>query len=93
MVKNKDWINLGAIKKGKKGNQYIALGSPKSKYKPVNVEVVVKDLDGKVLAQALNPTFNVQNPRKRVGATEEQLAKIPEYLLAELSLAPAKDEA
>jgi hypothetical protein len=90
-VKNKEWIKLGAIKKGKTGNNYIAFGTPKSKFGPVNVELVVKDLTGKVLATIVNPNVNVQNPRKRPGITPEQAALIPEYLLADLSLPPAKD--
>ena len=37
-------------------------------------------------------TLQVQNPRKRPGITDEQLARIPEYVLAELYLAPPKEE-
>lgn len=87
---NDKWIKLGTIRKGKKGNNYIALGTAKSKYEPVNVKVTVTDLSGKVLAEVTNPSLNAQNPRKRAGITEEQAAKIPEYILAELSLAPDK---
>jgi hypothetical protein len=86
------WIKLGSIKKGKTGNQYMALGSPKSTYEPVNVTVTVKDLSGKVLAEVVNPALSIQNPRKRPGITEDQLNKIPEYLLADVSLAPARKE-
>lgn len=90
-MNNKEWLKLGAIKKGAKGNDYIAFGSPNSKFKPVNVRVVVEDMEGKVLASVLNPSLNVQNPRKRVGISEEQLEKIPAYLLAEVSLPPSKE--
>jgi len=89
---NDRWIKLGSIRKGKKGNNYVTLGTAKSKFEPVNVEVTVTDLSGKVLAKVMNPNFNAQNPRKRNGITAEQAAKIPEYILAELSLAPAKKD-
>ena len=95
---NKKWVKLGAIKaskktdaNGKSTGSYISLGTPKSKYEPSNVRIVVTDLKGNTLADVTNPTINVQNPRKRVGITAENLAKIPEYLLAELSLPPAKE--
>lgn len=91
MAKNTQWIKVGAIKTSSKGNDYLALGSPKSSYKPVNVKLVVEDMEGKVLATVLNPNLNVQNPRKRKDITEEQLSKIPSYLKAELTLPPDKE--
>lgn len=84
------WLKLAVIKKNDKGNQYLSFGNPESKYKPVNVELVVKDAGGAVLATVTNPKLTIQNPRKRPGITEEQLAKIPEYILADVSLAPSK---
>lgn len=84
------WIKLGQVKLGKTGNNYISLGTPKSKFEPVNVRLVITDLQGKVLADVTNPSLNAQNPRKRPGITPEQAEKIPDYLLAELSLPPAK---
>ena len=91
MAANKEWHNVGTIKTGKTGNSYLALGNPKSKYKPVNVELVVKDLNGKVLATVVNPNLNVQDPRKRPGATEEQIASVPAFIRAEVSLPPDKE--
>lgn len=35
--------------------------------------------------------LTVQNPRKRPGITEEQLAKIPDFVVADLFLPPARD--
>lgn len=91
MSSNKEWFNIGQIKIGKNGNNYLALGSPTSKYKPVNVELVVKDINGKVLATVLNPNLNVSDPRKRPGATEEQIALVPAWVKAEVSLPPSKE--
>jgi len=90
MTKSK-WLNLGSVRKGRSGNTYIQLGSPKDKYNPVTVELIVKDPAGNVLAKVENPALNTQNPRKRPGVTEEQLAKIPEFLLANVTLPPAKE--
>lgn len=35
--------------------------------------------------------LNVQNPRKRPGITPEQLEKIPDFVVAELFIPPAKE--
>lgn len=84
-----NWLKLGTIRKGKTGNQYISLGSPKDK-SPLTVELIIKDASGAVVAQVTDPMLQVQNPRKRPGATEEQIAKVPEWLMADISLPPAK---
>lgn len=39
-----------------------------------------------------NQILNVQNPRKRPGITEEQLSKIPDFVVAEIFIPPAKEE-
>lgn len=96
MADSNKWVKLGAIKASKKKDEagkptgsYIQLGTPKSKFEPVNVRVIVTDLKGNVVKDVTNPNINVQNPRKRPGITDEQKSKIPDYLLAELSLAPS----
>jgi hypothetical protein len=95
MAENK-WIKLGAVKASKpkdgksSGGMYIQLGTPKSKYEPVNVKLVITDLKGNVLREVENPNLTVQDPRKRNGITDEQKAKIPEYVKAEISLPPTK---
>ncbi len=91
MSANKEWFNIGTIKTGKTGNSYLALGNPKSKYKPLNVELVIKDPTGKVLATVTNPNLNVQDPRKRPGITDEQRDSVPSFIKAEVSLPPAKE--
>lgn len=35
--------------------------------------------------------FNIQNPRKRKGITEDQLAKIPDWVVADLYLPPPRE--
>jgi hypothetical protein len=35
--------------------------------------------------------LTIMNPRKRPGITEEQLAKIPDFVVAELFIPPAKE--
>ncbi len=90
MADNTKWLKLASIKKNDKGNQYISFGNLKDKYQPLSVELIVKDPSGAVLATVTNPRLTVQNPRKRPGITDEQKNKIPEFLLAEVSLPPAK---
>jgi hypothetical protein len=36
--------------------------------------------------------LNIQNPRKRPGITEEQLAKIPDFVVAEVYIPPAREQ-
>lgn len=90
-TKNKDWLRIGSIKKSDKGHQYLTLGTEKAKFKPFTVELIVKDATGKVLAHVTNPNLNVQNPRKRPGISEEDANKIPSFLMADVSLPPAKE--
>lgn len=40
-----------------------------------------------------NQIVNIQNPRKRPGITEEQLSKIPDFVVAELFIPPTDGEA
>ena len=90
-VEKGKWFKFGAIKKGRTGSQYLQVGNPKDKYQPVNVEITIKSLDGTVLSSAVNPNLVISNPRKRPNVTEEQLERIPEWLLADVSLAPPKE--
>ncbi len=89
-MKHTQWFNVGQIKVGKTGNSYLTLGSPKSKV-PLTVELVVKDATGKVVATVTNPNLNIQDPRKRAGITEEQLALVPSWIKAEVALPPSKE--
>lgn len=86
------WHKVALIKRSKAGSQYLSFGNPQDKYQPVNVKVVVEDLNGKVLTEELNPVMFIQDPRKRKGITEDQAGKIPDFIRAEVSLAPAKKE-
>lgn len=66
----------------------------------IKVGTVLKRKDGKGRYMKVNSTIsltegqilNVQDPRNRPGITEEQLAKIPDFVVAELFLPPAKEE-
>jgi hypothetical protein len=89
----KTWIKVGSVLKSSKprpdgGVQqpFVALGNAKDKYKPVTVELVVKDATGKIIATTENGTLSIQDPRKRPGITPEQAAKIPETLRQDLFL-------
>lgn len=85
------WFKLGTIRRGETGNQYISF-APNAKDKtPLTIEITVKDASGNVLSHVVNPkNLQVQNPRKRPGITPEQVEKVPEWLMAEISLPPVK---
>jgi hypothetical protein len=64
----------------------IAVGNANAKNEKyrTSVEITVKDANGNVLAQVENGYLVVQDPRKRDGITEEQLAKIPDWIKSEV---------
>lgn len=74
------WTKVGQVLKSKAGGTYIKLDLRKG-------EEVLKSLtleNGAMLT--------LQDPRKRKGITEEQLAKIPDFVKADIFLPPAKEE-
>lgn len=74
------WTKVGTVMKRKDGNgTYLKIDLRRGKEELA--ELLLKS--GMIL--------NIQDPRKRAGITEEQLAKIPDYVKAELYLPPAKD--
>lgn len=80
------------MKKDKTGST-VALGNKsKDPRFATNVRVIVTNSNGDVLADKMNPYLVVKDPRERIdsktgaGLTEEQLAKIPEFILKELSI-------
>lgn len=79
------FIKVGSVmtKKAPKTGVHIGTGD---KFRKLNVNVTVTDESGNTVAQATNPFLHVQDPRKRPGATEEEVAKIPTWLKQELFL-------
>jgi hypothetical protein len=75
----KNWVKVGAILKGKTGGQYIK----------IDVREDRKQLDSITLKSG--QTLSVFNPRKRPGITEEEVAKIPEYVLADILIGPDRE--
>ena len=79
-MSKQQWTKVGTVMKRKDGNgTYLKIDLRRGKEELA--ELLLKS--GMIL--------NIQDPRKRAGITEEQLAKIPEYVKAELYLPPAKD--
>lgn len=74
------------LKKDRSGTT-VALGnvSKNSKY-ATNIEIIVRDGEGNELARSTNGFLKVENPRTRPGITEEQAAKIPDWIKNELYL-------
>lgn len=85
---------VGTVQMKKDGTGFtVAVGSPNSKseqYK-TNVEIIVRDGKGVVLGRAINGFLKIEDPRKRTNKdgsplTEDQLAKIPDWIKNELYL-------
>lgn len=82
-----NWVNLGTIKKSKQGKQYISVGDNRTSVKLVFMDKAT----GQVLRESVDPILTITNPRKRANLSEADLAKIPEFVLANVSLAPSKE--
>lgn len=77
---------VGAVQTKKdKSGVTVKLGnySKNEKYK-TTTQIIVRNHEGKVLADVTDGFLQVVNPREREGLTEEQLARIPEYIRNEL---------
>lgn len=87
MAENTKWYQVGRVlqKKAPGKGVYCKLGD--DKYTQLDVTVVITDKTGEVVATVKNPVFQVRDPRQRPGITEEQAAKIPDFVRQELSLA------
>ena len=88
MAKKPTYVRLGSVlRKKDKNGSFIVTGNTYGEEKyHYTVELTVKDSRGKVIAQATNPLISVQDPRKKPGLSEEQVEKIPQALMAELTL-------
>lgn len=47
-------------------------------------QIIIRDSEGKVLADVSDSYLVVRDPRKREGLTEEAAARIPDYIKSEL---------
>lgn len=82
-------FKVGTVQTKKdKSGVTVAVGNPQAKDKKyrTHVELTVRDDEGNLLATAKNGYLKVEDPRKREGATAEQLAKIPAFVKNELFL-------
>lgn len=74
------WTKVGTICLRKDGNgSYLKLDLRKGSEKL------------KTLTLTADTILNIQDPRKRKGITEEQLAKIPDFVRAEVFLPPPRE--
>lgn len=71
------WTKIGSILKGDKGKYVKISFKPSSGQK----EVTLKE----------GQTLQIFDPRKSTVKTEEEKAKIPDFVVAELFLAPPRD--
>lgn len=79
------FIKVGTVmkKKAPKEGSHVLVGD---QYRGLTVTLVLTDNTGKEVARVDNPFLHVQNPRNRVGAKEEEIEKIPDFLQSELFL-------
>lgn len=82
------FTKIGAIME-KDGKTFVVLGNTRSTNKKYNfdVEITVKDSEGKVVAKAKNGFLSLKDPRANPNLKEGQLEKIPVSIKRELILA------
>jgi len=87
------FVRVGKVLKKKDGSgNFIKLGDPDAKKYAFTVELVVKDAKGEVVAKVENPFVNIKDPRENPNLTDEQKAKIPEFILKELTVVVNDEE-
>lgn len=76
---------IGAVLRGDKG-PFLVMGDTKAKNKQYqyDVELVVRDSDGKEVLKVKNPLISLFDPRTRPGITEEELERVPEKVRYEV---------
>lgn len=80
-------FKIGSVNKKKDGTgSSIKLGSPSKNPKyAFTVEITVRDSQGNVVARKKDGDYlTVRDPRERDGITEEQAAKIPDFVLKDV---------
>lgn len=79
------WHRVGSIqtRKDKKGN-YIILGNPNAKKFAYTVDIRIRDAAGEELFVGSNVMLVKQDPRQNAKLTDEQKARIPEFIEHEL---------
>lgn len=88
------WHKVGAVIKKKNGKGVCVITGNANAKDPkyqFNVEVTIKNAEGKKLASFTNGLLTVSDPRKRPGITEADLAKIPASLVSELFFVENQD--
>jgi uncharacterized protein YxjI len=81
---SKKYWNVGKVLKNKdKPGVNIVLGDS---YKKLKVVVTISDANGNVVAEVENPRLFVRDVRENPNLTEEQRAKIPNWVLQDLTL-------
>lgn len=79
-----NYFRVGRIlKKKDKPGTYAEMGNS---FKNHTVTLVVKDAQGNVVVQSDNPKLLIQNPRNIPGKSASDAAKIPSFVLEELTL-------
>lgn len=71
----------------KSNSGWVEVGSIMKSKKGTNYLKVANDVTLKA-----GQILNIQNPRSRKGISEEQLAKIPDYVLANVSIPPERKD-
>lgn len=79
------------MKKDKSG-EYMTLGRPNDKKYAYSVAIKIFNANGEEVYLGQNPMIMIQDPRKRPGITEEQAAKIPDFVVADLVIVDKEED-
>lgn len=81
---SKKWVKVGTIYKGK-----VRDDGSSNNYIKIDAREGATELGSVTLKTG--QTLSCFNPRKRKGITDAELAKIPDYVLADIMIGPDKD--
>jgi hypothetical protein len=80
------------LRKKDKSGSYIQLGDVNNRKSPYRVKLKVEDANGNEIVVCENPFIMIQDPRDNPNLSDENKAKIPEFILADLTFVEQDDK-
>jgi len=72
------------LRKKDKAGEYISLGDPNNRKFPYHLDIRIRDETDNVVFQGTDCFVTIQDPRANPNISEENKARIPEFILSEL---------
>lgn len=91
-MSEKKYVKIGEVRKSKKGNNYIQIGSenPKKPEYNIEVQIMVKNAKGEKVALVKNPVVFFNDPRRP--KEDGTVPNVPDFILETLTLTLDSEE-